>query len=479
MSPKRACLTLSVCALLALPAVTGARPQNDGRDSAQPVATLPASLNGGTDGATDENGEASSPCASDTGSVWYRYDAKHTIRLVARLRADGDLDATVSVYERLRSQQTFLTCDVSDTHGRAAVGFTARKGESYLIRVARRDESVAGDFHLNLSQARVHALPGPPLPPGGVAGSLDRVGNTAQPWSVFLRAGAHYRMALEQRGGACLTATLYAPGTVDSGRPPLMHLTCDHDYALMTLHPGQSGRFTIMVNARIDVRGPQRYHLQVATGDPDDIAPGLLLGNLSEVRGTLDGAGIDIVDLYRFDVTARSKLFLRLAARRRSDFDLELLDPLGNRLGCACDGSGDQSMVKGLRPGDYYVAVRAKNGTAGTYHLTRASRTITIDHLKLQKTTLAPGVPERFSVRVAPAVSGLVVITLEQLDPLAGWQFVRTLHARAVDGRATVSFVPPSVGHWRASARYESTPTDAASHTGFSSLLVVNPRVLG
>ena len=90
MSPIRMSLPLALAALLAIPAVTGAKPTNDGRDDAEQITTLPLSIAGSTDGATTQDGEAPSSCAGDTNSVWYRYDAAHDVRVVARLRAGGD-----------------------------------------------------------------------------------------------------------------------------------------------------------------------------------------------------------------------------------------------------------------------------------------------------------------------------------------------------------------------------------------------------
>jgi hypothetical protein len=50
---------------------------------------------------------------------------------------------------------------------------------------------------------------------------------------------------------------------------------------------------------------------------------------------------------------------------------------------------------------------------------------------------------------------------------------VRALRARAVDGRATVRFAPPTVGRWRASATYDGTQSSAPSASpGFVRLLV-------
>jgi hypothetical protein len=479
MNPFRL-MSLSLAAttvLLAVPATTGAKPTNDGRDDAQLIEKLPKSISGTTDGASLEAGELGSSCSGDSNSVWFRYDARHDVRVVGRLQAGVDLDATFTVYLRLRSNQRELACDITDTHGRGAIAFTARKGESYLIRVAQRPDSTSGPFQLNLSPAPKQRIPGPALPRGGVAGSLDRASLPAQPWAVGMSAGVHYRIALEQRGSACLTASLYAPGAFNAGRPPIEHLTCDHDYTLVTPHPGHGGRYTIMVNARTAVRGPQRYHLQVGRAGADDIAPGVLIPNFARISGHLDGDGVDALDLYRFNVTSLTRLFLSLKAGPRSHFDLMVIDPLGDKLACSCGANGNRSIVKDLKRGNYYVAVRAQDATRGNYRLTRASRQITATHQFLSSSILDPGTPEQFTVNVSPAVSGPVGIVIEQLDPLAGWQYLRTLHATATDGHATVGFVAASVGHFRARTVYKGTRDTATSHTGLAQFIVSNPDV--
>jgi hypothetical protein len=232
-----------------------------------------------------------------------------------------------------------------------------------------------------------------------------------------------------------------------------------------------------MVNARTTVRGPQRYHLQVGRAGPDDIAPGVLISNFARINGNLDGGGVDALDLYRFNVRSLSRLFLNLKARRRSHFDLMLIDPLGNKLACACGSGGSQSIVKDLKRGNYYVAVRAQDATSGGYRLLRASRQITATHEALSAPTIDPGTPEQFDVSVSPDVSGPVGIVIEQLDPLAGWQYLRTLHATATNGHAIVGFVAASVGHFRARAVYKGTRDTAPSHTGLAQFIVSNPDV--
>jgi hypothetical protein len=446
-------------------------PGNDDRNDAERVARLPASVEGTLTGAGVEGPEAASPCAATSDSVWYRIDPGASRRVVVRLAAAGDLDATIDVYARLRSQQRLLTCDVGDANGRAAVAFDAVRGRSYLVRVARRANSVADAFRLAFVGVAGTRLPGPALPRTGVSGTLDRAQRTAQAWSVSLRAGVRYRIAVAHPGAGCVGAIVYGPRP-RSGQAPAAPVGCK-GYALFTPRAGRDGRYAIVVHAASDVRGGQRYHLELAPALADDTAPGVFIENYARVRESLDGRGVDHVDLYRFDVTRRSVLFLHL--RTRGAFDLVLLDAWGNVIRCECDGRGGRALHKGLHPGRFFVAVRSSDQSTAAYTLLRASRTITTSRVRVNgagAAILAPRTAATISVLTRPAVDGPVTVTLEQFDPLAGWQYVRTLHATARGGVASVQWVAPTVGRWRATATYDGTRAVAPSVTGFVKVLV-------
>jgi hypothetical protein len=446
-------------------------PGNDDRNDAERVTRLPASVEGTLTGAGVEGPEAASPCAATSDSVWYRIDPGASRRVVVRLAAAGDLDATIDVYARLRSQQRLLTCDVGDANGRAAVAFDAVRGRSYLVRVARRANSVADAFRLAFVGVAGTRLPGPALPRTGVSGTLDRAQRTAQAWSVSLRAGVRYRIAVAHPGAGCVGAIVYGPRP-RSGQAPAARVGCK-GYALFTPRAGRDGRYAIVVHAASDVRGGQRYHLELAPALADDTAPGVFIENYARVRESLDGRGVDHVDLYRFDVTRRSVLFLHL--RTRGAFDLVLLDAWGNVIRCECDGRGGRALHKGLHPGRFFVAVRSSDQSTAAYTLLRASRTITTSRVRVNgagAAILAPRTAATISVLTRPAVDGPVTVTLEQFDPLAGWQYVRTLHATARGGVASVQWVAPTVGRWRATATYDGTRAVAPSVTGFVKVLV-------
>ncbi|WP_028058769.1 hypothetical protein [Candidatus Solirubrobacter pratensis] len=461
-------LLATAAVLLVLPAAAhAAPPSNDARTAPQAV-TLPAGVAGTTREATLE-GDEPPGCAQLGASVWYSLTAADTTRIVVRLAAAGDLDATVDVFRRTRSQLSGVACEIGDANGQAEATFRPEKGATYLIRVGRRSNSVAGDFRLDVA-ARVPAptAPGAALPAGGAAHTLDRVQDTADAYAVSMHAGRSYRINLSQPEGGCVSLALYPAGTrgdFDSASP-VKRLRCG-GYVLYTPRAGEGGRFSLYVAAQPTKRGPQPYRLQFGAAAADDTAPGLSLANYERARGALAGGGLDVVDLYRFSVRKRSDLELTL---RGHAFGLQLLSDKGRRLGAGEDGRLEQR----IQPGRYFVAVSAGARDSGRYVLERAARTITHTSVNMPNRA-APGQSLRVSVKVSPDASGPVQITLQRFDPLAGWQFFRQVEATASGGSAGISFTPPAQGRWRATAAFLGTRAAAPSQAGFAGVLVAPP----
>jgi len=463
-------------AALGAPAAASAAPPNDARADAQALGAPPSSVSGTTVGASvDATAEPTGDCGATGASVWYSVTPGSDERLVLSLDASGDLDAVLDVFRRQRSQASSVTCDATDKDGAASVTFSVKKGESYLIRVAALPNSAAGTFHLDLAAAQpAPRPPGARLPGRGVTRTLDRVANVADAFSARLSAGTPYRINLDgQVEDGCLSLSVYGPGTSSfEDDDPVKRLGCG-GYLLFTPGPGESGRYSFFVKSSSRVRGAQRYHLQVAPAGPDDTSPGIFLHNFARVRGAVRGAGIDVVDLYRFDVTTRSTLFASLATG--ADLDLVLLRDDGRRLSCACGDSGSVELHRGLRPGRYFLAVRARDGSSGRYTLRRASRTITTSKIQVQgarTAQVAPGTSVRVAVLTSPSVAGPVTITVERFDPLSGWQFVRRYHSGG-----SITFTPPAVGKYRFSGSFDGTRSAAPSTTGTARLTVAGPLV--
>jgi len=474
-------LPLSAPALAASAPVVPA-PANDERAGAQPIRSLPAAINGTTVGATIEAGESQSACGVQTASsVWYSLRAQSAERIALDLAAGGELDGTIDVYHAVRSQLKSVGCQQTDSHGKASLSFKASKNGLYLIRVAALQSSQLANFSLEVFlPTPAIGPPGAPLPAGGVNGRVDRIQNINAAYSFTLHAGVSYLISLaNETEHACVSGALYAPGTSSFGGEEeeggsgsaLLQIGCG-GYRLFTPGPGQGGRYSFNITPRTSYRGIQRFHLQVAPAGPAETAPGLTLGNYAHAHGYLSGRSVRVLRLYRMEVTSHSNLTLRLTAPDSAEFKLQLRNQSGNVIECDCEGSGSQTLQHQLHPGTYYAVVAVRNGSSGNFTLVRESRTITSTSLSFSSAKAAPGEGLGIDVKVSPAASGPVVVEIERFDPVFGWQFYRQTTAFVSEGAASIPFVPPAVGQWRAKATYEGSRVSSPSAVGFSYLLV-------
>ena len=279
MRTTSTCTTSAVLSLLALAVAApafAAPPPNDARSAAITI-TPPATVSGST---IDSTLEADEPpaCQPLRGSLFYEFRATSTDRLAVRLRASGDLDATVDVFLRTCSQLTPVACETTDRNGNAALDFVPQKGESYVVRVGQRANSAPGEFRLDVFAPEPPPRgPGAALPSGGARGVLDSLQHTRDAYAYRMHAGTPYR--LNVAAGACVTLHVYAPGTRDLDRSsPVRSASCD-GYLLFTPGAGEGGRYSLVVQAQSRRDGEQRYHLQAAPAGTDDISPGLPLAN--------------------------------------------------------------------------------------------------------------------------------------------------------------------------------------------------------
>jgi hypothetical protein len=470
--PRARVLLITCLFLLAVPAAADAAPPaNDNRADADMIARIPAKVDGTTAEATREDTDPASFCGQDDASVWYRVDPQRKGRVVVSVSADGDLDALVDVYRVQRSQLSQVTCQGTDAKGEALLAFRTGAKDSYLIRVSQRVGSVSGTFHLSLQFAQPEATPpGPPLPRAGVKGTLDRVLNPSAAYSITMNEGVTYRFHLAS-GTACTPLLIYPPGTTsfDSGTP-VRRLGCG-GYTLFTPRGGQGGLYTILAKAPRQ-RGTVKYRLTGGRATVDDTTPGRFIHNYERVRGRLSGGGIDVVDLYRFDVRRRSAL--RVGLISRAGFELDLLRDSGHVLRTS---SGE--IRTRIPRGRYYLAVRAAPRVVGSYTLSRLSRTLTDTHLSTngkKSATVTPGKSVRLGVAVKPAADGPARVVVERFDPLEGWQFSRRYTVQT-SGRGTVAieWQPPSVGRYRVQASFRGTRGFSPSHSGYARVHVEAP----
>jgi hypothetical protein len=458
----------AVLGVLAFPASSAAAPPpNDNRANAQ-VIDVPSSVDGTTVESTLEPTEPSG-CESSRGSVWYRYDADADSRVVVDLQANGDLDGSLAVYRARRSQLSLLDCDESDDNGRASVALDAARGNVYFIRVTQRQNSEPGTFRVKTSVVRRPASPpGRDLPKGGVSDSVNRTLNPSDAWSVRLSENVTYR--INAASSNCVEFGLYRPGTKSFSSRPIRSSDCG-GYLLFTPRTDEGGRYSIRI-AMTD-RGSASYRLTVAPATPDDTTPGTPLGNYDAVGGSLDGRGIDVVDLYRFNVDQRSGLELDL--RTKTNFDIELLNTRGRLLRCACRHEGNNQLRIVIPPGRYFVLLKSRELSAGSYRLTRITRTVTRTQIAVSSRSVPPGGSVLITARISSSASGTTLIGVERFDPDFGWQSYRRYTVRASGGQASVAFQTPFVARFRARARYMGSRALGPSGSGWREFEAVDP----
>ncbi|MGC4108902.1 MAG: hypothetical protein QM747_00405 [Nocardioides sp.] len=445
--------------LLGQPAAWAAPPVNDNRAD-EVLLTPPQSVTGTLVEATLEVSDDSSACAGTDSSVWYRFSAPSRGAVVVELDAGGEMDATVDLYRQVRSKLSLVDCGVTDENGSSTlVDDGLKPGATYALRIGNQTGSVPDTFRLRvLVPTPPPAPPGRHLPKRGVRNRVDRVLNPGDAFWTHLRAGRTMRLSLRSR--LCTSLEVFAPGTTDFATAiPEKQLPCG-GFTLYT--PTTSGRHFLVVRAARD-RDIHHYRLRVAPAGPDDTTPGLPIRNHGTARGHVNG-GIDERDLYRFDVTRRSALTLRLLGTP----SMTLVRDDGLRLGFGNLLSGR------LRRGRYFVAVSGQ----GRYALHLSLRTITQARLTVnghRAATVGPGARPRLTVHVRPLVAGPAQIVVQRLDPVEGWQFLRRFRLQVVRGSATVVFSPPTIGRYRAFAQYLGTRDAAPTDTGRVRLQVQRP----
>jgi ribosomal protein S27E len=371
-----------------------------------------------------------------------------------------------------RSQLSPVTCDLTDKKGQATLAIPTGGKATFLIRVSQLVGSASDTFSFSLQYAQPPAQPpGPRLPSGGASGTLDRVLNPSVAYSMEMLEGVTYRFHLES-GTACTPLLIYPPGTHSfSSRSPVKSLGCG-GYTLFTPRGGQSGLYTLLAKAGFQ-RGPIKFRLTGGRATEDDTTPGRLISNYARVHGALSGGGLDIVDLYRFNVRHTSALQVTIASK--GPVELDLLRDTGHVVQVA-EGGGIQLRIP---RGRYYLAVRATGPRTGSYTLTRLSRTVTrtgISANKGRSTTVKPGQTVMLGVAVTPGASGPVQVVIERFDPLEGWQFSRRYMVRtASDGKATIAWLPPTQGRYRVVAAFRGTHGFSPSASGFAKVRVLAP----
>lgn len=467
------CWLLTVCFVaLTLPGAAHAAPPNDDRANATQLASLPTQVRGTTVGATVA---AKDPkiCAPLDASVWYRLDNAPAGDIVLQLKAAGKLDAAIGVFRSVRSELRTVDCARTNDKGLADVSFSAGKGDSFLLLVGQRRDSTPGDFQLVASTAEPPArAPGDRLAVNGAHGTLNALGDRDDAWWVEMKAAQTYRINLVAFHNLCLTVTVFRSAGHSFGNE-VASISCG-GYRLFTPGLDGGGRYSLVVHAdgNAEPGRLQGYRLQVAPAGPDDMGPGLPLHNDGSVSGSVSAVGIDVQDLYRFDVVNRGDLTLSLDDRPSAQFDLVVLNEGGGRIACACGQTGPAHVRQQFGPGHYYALVRAGQHSHGAYRLSLLIRDITTTSISISPALATLGRTVAVSAHVLTA-GGPVNIEVDRFDPLQGWIFAKLFRVTASSsGSAGVAWRPPTLGRWRARASFLGTRTASPSQSGYALLTV-------
>jgi hypothetical protein len=449
------------------PAVAQAAPPNDERANAAQLAPLPRQVRGTTVDATTARKDPRI-CAPIDASVWYRIDGAPAGTIVLRLQAAGKLDAAIGVFRSVRSEARAVDCARTNDKGLGEVSFSADKGDSFLILVGERMGSDPGAFRIVAFTAEPPArAPGDPLPPTGGAGTVSALGDADDSWRIDLRAGQTYRINLVAPPGLCPTVGVFRTRGRSFGAQAAS-VGCD-GYRLFTPGVGDGGRYSLVVHASSGAVGTrlQRYRLRVSPAGPDDMGPGVPIGS-GHALGRVSAFGVDVEDLYRFDVARRGEV--KLALRDSSQFDVFLLSAGGRRLACVCGQRGAATLRQQVAPGQYLALVRAGRRSSGAYGLSVSVRELTSTTLSFSSQNVGVGGAVTISVHVATA-AGPVNVELDRYDALQGWVFARLIHvAVGLSRSASIGWTPPSQGRWRARAAFAGTVTASPSTSSFAFL---------
>jgi hypothetical protein len=409
-------------------------PVNDARGHAAPVPAEHTSTWGRTTESTIGWNDPRETCGGQLeGTVWYRVDSPPSTDLVLRLVAHGQLDAGLAAYRFIDGRLRSVGCDTTDENGIATIGFRAHHDD--LVLVGQLAGSKPGRFRLlTLVPQPVEHSPGQSLH-GGVVSTVDRFLDPEDIWNVTLRAGMTYRLRFQGKGDR---AVMYSPVTGEE-----VSTFYGSGYHLFTPGPSGGGRYVIYVTAGYR-DGLSRYSYRVEPAGLDDTGPGRLLHAAGWSTGELDPRGVDVVDMYRFELSRRSDILLVLGRPRNKGVEMLLMRDDGTTI------ARGQAFRRPLPAGSYAVSVYGNPGAPAVgYRL--ALRVHEVSHLVASAKTVVQGAPVILAGSVGRAAGRHVTLEIDRIDPVQGWVYERVYDIPVLVGRTVaLTWLPSQVGRYRA-----------------------------
>ena len=432
-------------------------PANDKFAAARRLPHLPATVAGTTVGARSEDSDPEG-CDLAGATVWYRLRLGHDGLVLLKLHANGKLDAVVGVLERARSRLGGGSCRQTNGHGDATLAFRAVHTTTYFVLVGQQQGSKPGTFKLTaLAAAPAERFPGKSLPSHTVRGTLERPDERERRLAHRPHRGNDDRFAFSSPG--CARAELVRR----TDHSVLVSMSCS-GYRTFTPGPEGGGMYVLQVIAAPNDRA-QPYRLQFAQTEADDVGIGLPLANLEVHRARLDPQGVDVVDIYHFDVQRLSNVQVGLEAPAGAAFRLQLVTESGGRV-----AAGQSSVRRELAPGRYVVAVTAAPATTGgAYRLTLLVRDLTSTTIAVPSGTLSVGSAVTLRPVVTPAATGVVELQIDRFDPLGGWQFTKLVR---IPVGSSVTWIAPAAGTWRVRATYRGSTAASPSRSEYVTLTI-------
>jgi hypothetical protein len=476
MGIRRMSLGFLVALPLAIVVIAGATAApSSWADWAKPVGAIPAKVEGSTTSGHVKKQAPVPSCSVGQGVVWYTATAPRRGPMLATVEASDDSDAALVVYRLVRSKAEEIHCVLTDNSGTASVPWYAYPGKSYLVGVARRANAPAGRFQLSVaSREALPQPPGAPLPAGGTTETVTPFLDAADAWAVSMSRGTSYKINLASPR-SCVRLDIYRPGSyrfVEANHADRGTLSCG-GYLLFTPGIDGGGTYSLVVSAAGSKTVQQPYRLMVAQAGADDSAPGIALTSGEPVSGALDSQSLDVADLYSFTVPHDGSLTtIDFHPGPKLRYDLLVLNESGTRVAGATNAYGKQSLEEKIKPGRYFLSVRALHQTSGAYDVTVLTREVTSTTLLANGARYAetsPGASVSLQVYVTAAShGGVVAIEIDRFDPVFGWQYSTVVNGTAsFSGRFAASWTPPWAGHWRALARFPGNVYSTPSESGY------------